>query len=37
VNLTAGVYNVFDKQVDNADYGTTLDGRRFNVGFQYTF
>ena len=37
VNLTAGVYNVFDKKVDNADYGTTLDGRRFNVGFQYTF
>ncbi len=35
--LTAGVYNLFDKTVDYSSYGTVLDGRRYNLGVTYNF
>ncbi|MCK1966914.1 ligand-gated channel protein [Franconibacter sp. IITDAS19] len=35
--LTAGVYNVFDKQIDYATYDTILDGRRYTLGLTYNF
>lgn len=37
LTLTGGVYNIFDKQVNQQDYGRTLDGRRFNVGLLLNF
>ncbi len=37
VNIVAGVYNIFDKEVTNENYGATLDGRRYNVGLTYKF
>ncbi|MBW7984682.1 ligand-gated channel protein [Enterobacillus tribolii] len=37
LDITAGVYNVFDKQVKNDVYGTVLDGRRYTVGMTYNF
>ena len=30
--MTAGVYNVLDKQIDYDTYDTVLDGRRYTVG-----
>lgn len=36
-DLTAGVYNLFDKTVDYSSYGTVLDGRRYNLGVTYNF
>ncbi|HCW95644.1 MAG TPA: ligand-gated channel protein, partial [Pseudomonas sp.] len=35
--VTAGVYNVFDKQIDYATYDAILDGRRYTVGLTYNF
>ncbi|QKJ88406.1 Outer membrane siderophore receptor [Paramixta manurensis] len=35
--LTAGVYNLFDKQIDYDTYDTVLDGRRYTFGLTYTF
>ena len=35
--FSAGIYNLFDKQIDYATYGTVLDGRRYTVGATYTF
>ena len=35
--LTAGVYNVLDKQIDYETYDTILDGRRYTVGLTYNF
>lgn len=35
--VTAGVYNLFDKQIDYATYDTILDGRRYTVGLTYNF
>lgn len=37
LDLTAGVYNLFDKAVDYSSYGTVLDGRRYNLGVTYNF
>ncbi|MFZ4833020.1 ligand-gated channel protein [Rouxiella sp. Mn2063] len=37
LQLTAGVYNILDKQVDYDHYNTTLDGRRYSVGMTYNF
>ncbi|MGY6040571.1 ligand-gated channel protein [Aeromonas sp. AE23HZ002T15] len=37
LNVTAGVYNLFDKTVDYGSYGTVLDGRRYNLGITYQF
>lgn len=33
----AGVYNLFDKDVSNQDYGKTLEGRRYFVGAEINF
>ncbi|NIY46106.1 ligand-gated channel protein [Cedecea colo] len=35
--VSAGVYNVFDKTIDYANYNTILDGRRYTVGLTYNF
>ena len=35
--VTAGVYNVLDKQIDYDTYDTVLDGRRYTVGMPYSF
>lgn len=37
LDVTAGVYNLFDKTVDYASYQTVLDGRRYNLGVTYNF
>ncbi|WP_312953154.1 ligand-gated channel protein [Superficieibacter sp.] len=35
--VSAGVYNVLDKQIDYETYDTVLDGRRYTVGLTYNF
>lgn len=35
--VSAGVYNVLDKQIDYDTYDTVLDGRRYTVGMTYSF
>ncbi|HHG8773306.1 TPA: ligand-gated channel protein [Raoultella planticola] len=35
--VSAGVYNVLDKQIDYDTYDTVLDGRRYTVGLTYSF
>lgn len=37
LSLMAGVYNVFDKQVDYETYNTVLDGRRYTLGATVSF
>ncbi|MFG6175973.1 TonB-dependent receptor domain-containing protein [Halomonas sp. THAF12] len=37
VSLYGGIYNLFDKEIDQDDYGRVLDGRRFNAGLQLQF
>ena len=37
LSVTAGIYNLLDKTVDYASYGTVLDGRRYNLGLTYQF
>ncbi|MDM5087029.1 ligand-gated channel protein [Aeromonas rivipollensis] len=37
LSVTAGIYNLLDKRVDYASYGTVLDGRRYNLGLTYQF
>lgn len=37
VTLYGGIYNLFDKTIDQDTYGTVLDGRRFNTGLQVQF
>ena len=37
LSFKAGVYNVANKQITNADYGITLDGRRYNVAMNLKF
>ncbi|PSS56526.1 ligand-gated channel protein [Pseudomonas sp. BBP2017] len=37
VKLLAGVYNVFNKEVDYENYQTVLDGRRYTVGVDVSF
>ncbi|CZE45936.1 TonB-dependent receptor domain-containing protein [Campylobacter geochelonis] len=37
-DLFAGVYNVFNKEIDQEDgYGKHLDGRRYNLGFSVNY
>ena len=33
----AGIYNLFDKDVNNEDFGKTLEGRRYFVGTEINF
>jgi len=35
--VSAGIYNVLDKQIDYATYDTVLDGRRYTLGMTYSF
>nr|WP_306458718.1 TonB-dependent receptor [Aliarcobacter vitoriensis] len=37
LSFKAGVYNVANKQITNADYGITLDGRRYNIAMNLKF
>lgn len=37
IEVFAGVYNLFDKEIDSEDYGKTLDGRRYNLGISASF
>ncbi|PWW10638.1 ligand-gated channel protein [Mangrovibacter plantisponsor] len=37
LQVSAGVYNVLDKQIDYDTYDTVLDGRRYTVGLTYNF
>ncbi|MFH7587726.1 TonB-dependent receptor domain-containing protein [Oceanimonas smirnovii] len=36
-NVTAGIYNLADKEVTNDTYGAVLDGRRVNLGLNIDF
>ncbi|MSN97040.1 TonB-dependent receptor [Campylobacter sp. FMV-PI01] len=35
--IFGGIYNVFDKSLTNEEYGKSLDGRRYSVGFEAKF
>ncbi|MBN7770726.1 hypothetical protein KUV44_05525 [Marinobacter daepoensis] len=35
--VTAGLYNLADKEITNDDYGVVLDGRRVNLGLAVDF
>ena len=35
--IYGGVYNLFDKDVSNADFGKTLEGRRYFIGTEINF
>lgn len=37
VNITAGLYNIADKDVTDSDYEVVLDGRRLNTGITIDF
>ncbi|MCV2219556.1 TonB-dependent receptor domain-containing protein [Thauera sp. Sel9] len=37
LNTFAGIYNLFDKEVNSSDYGKTLDGRRLYLGVTAEF
>ncbi|EXC70407.1 tonB dependent receptor family protein [Acinetobacter baumannii 1043794] len=37
IQVAAGIYNLFDKDVDVATYNYVLDGRRYNLGIIYKF
>ncbi|WHP07055.1 ligand-gated channel protein [Acinetobacter corruptisaponis] len=37
VAIAAGVYNLFDKEIDTETYSYVLDGRRYNLGVTYSF
>ncbi|NNP71350.1 outer membrane siderophore receptor [Acinetobacter defluvii] len=37
IQIAAGIYNVFDKEIDTATYSYVLDGRRYNLGLTYNF
>ena len=37
VKLLAGVYNVFNEQIDYDSYETVLDGRRYTLGVSASF
>lgn len=37
MNVYAGLYNVFDKEISSEEYGKTLDGRRLNLGVALSF
>jgi len=35
--LYTGIYNLFDKKIENTDFGKTLEGRRYWVGTEINF
>ena len=37
VSVTAGVYNIANKEITNSDYDVVLDGRRYTVGMNIKF
>jgi outer membrane receptor for ferrienterochelin and colicins len=37
LSLTAGVYNLANKEVTNSEYDIVLDGRRYTVGMNIRF
>lgn len=37
VSMTAGVYNLANKEITNGDYDVVLDGRRYTVGMNIKF
>lgn len=37
IAVAAGVYNLFDKEIDKDTYNYVLDGRRYNLGVTYSF
>ncbi|HFK8542848.1 TPA: ligand-gated channel protein [Proteus mirabilis] len=37
LNLIGGVYNIFDRRIERDNYGSTLEGRRYNIGLNYNF
>lgn len=37
LNLTAGVYNLVNKEITNSEYDIVLDGRRYTVGMNIKF
>jgi len=37
IQVAAGIYNLFDKDIDVASYNYVLDGRRYNLGIIYKF
>ncbi|ENU30613.1 hypothetical protein F991_01538 [Acinetobacter sp. CIP-A165] len=37
IAFAAGVYNLFDKEIDTETYNYVLDGRRYNLGVTYSF
>ncbi|MEG0198281.1 MAG: ligand-gated channel protein [Acinetobacter sp.] len=37
IAVAAGIYNLFDKEIDTATYNYVLDGRRYNLGMTYRF
>lgn len=37
LDLFAGIYNLFDKEITSENYGKLLDGRRYNLGISARF
>ncbi|MFW1951182.1 ligand-gated channel protein [Acinetobacter beijerinckii] len=37
IAVAAGIYNLFDKEINKATYNYVLDGRRYNLGVTYSF
>ncbi|ENX12290.1 hypothetical protein F895_03217 [Acinetobacter sp. CIP 64.2] len=37
IAVAAGIYNLFDKEIDKDTYNYVLDGRRYNLGVTYSF
>ena len=37
LNFKAGVYNLANKEITNAQYGAVIDGRRYTVGMNVKF
>lgn len=37
IAVAAGIYNLFDKEIDTATYNYVLDGRCYNLGVTYSF
>lgn len=37
LRLTAGIYNIANKEITNGDYDIVLDGRRYTVGMNIKF
>lgn len=37
IKLYTGIYNLFDKKIENTDFGKTLEGRRYWLGTEINF